>query len=126
MYLAAITTVGSSLVVPYDTILYDPLGSCTTGAAAKYTALVDGFYDVITQMRTNAASLSGNYIGKNGNNNIAESSATYTASGQENVLVAIVKLVAGDTIAAYGNGGYTTVGSTSQRDYMVVAFRAPA
>lgn len=50
-------------VFPYDTVVYDPNGNCTTGASAAYTVPVAGVYDVsavaqatantITSMRLN-------------------------------------------------------------------------
>lgn len=47
MYVAGAWTAGTGdTLVPFDTIVYDPNGSCVTGAAAKYTTPVAGLYTV--------------------------------------------------------------------------------
>lgn len=110
MYLNANTAVGSGAVVPFTTTVYDPLGACTTGAAAKYTVALAGRYFVTLSVQATASAgfLAGIY-----QNGVGVQNGAYSTGGLVvSVASCTVVCAVGDTLqGAVEQVGITAVGA---------------
>ena len=94
-------TINTFTPIPFDTIEFDPGGSCTTGATARYTCPVDGYYSVSGALDCAASAASQRLVVtlmKNGSevkrfsDDVSVAAQTLT----QGVSVAAIKCVAGD------------------------------
>ena len=126
MYLSANTAVGTAGVIPYSTVTYDPSSMCTTGASAKITVPVDGYYMVVASSENATTSVSFyTEVTQNGSAVSYGAGNVASGTGQISTCATIIKCVAGDTIQVIIGTATTVVGSSAAA-YLAVAWIAPA
>jgi hypothetical protein len=125
MWMAANTAVGTNVVIPFDTVAYDPSGSLTIGAGAKYTVQVDGYYFVSAIFQETGAVNTYAQIRKSGINQAQSTFYNAAAGGQGYAAQDLFKCIAGDTLDLFLNIG-VTIQSSIVSSAFVVTFLAPA
>ena len=124
MFLAASTAVTGISAIPFDTISYDPNSNLTTGAEAKYTCPVDGYYACNVVLALTVGATNQVMVYKNGAvalTGVSAASLTrWSVSGT-------VKCIAGDTLDARPNASATSLANAGgDATYLDITFVRPA
>jgi hypothetical protein len=124
MHLGANTAVGAGGILPFSVIDYDPAGMCTTGAAAKVTVPMDGYYFVSANAQ-NITTAAVHVIGFSQNGSVVFFGSDTGVSGTSQVSSGsgIIKCAAGDTIQVTCNAATTVVAAVNA---FFVTWIAPA
>jgi hypothetical protein len=124
MSMPATTAVVAAAAVPFSTVVYDPAGMCTTGAGAKVTVPVDGYYlcTAAAQNTTTAVTFLIELY-HNGGVDTYGSDSGVSGTGEISNVAALVKCAAGDTLQVFSAATTSVAGGSGT---FTVTFIAPA